>query len=321
MNVRAKKLKNEKAFETLGIKEVFLYKLRDLISGQAVTKEPPHIPDFNLLETVKPFGSVGSYFMGIFSNTKEEKVFVKTWRGNHKDLNYLTLINEISFYKFFEKMSISQIKTPKIRAIHNKSSELSVVYEYIEGKKLEESSTELKLKTYWAVISFLDNISADKNLLINFPKRTYFSYLVTFLLILPLALINYPSKAAKLISSGILFTKLITIKNNFLPLSLCHRDLNMRNILISNNTSYLIDFQYTLLTLKEFEIASTIRSHIREKEFLEKMLAKVRNSNSFNTQILRQMLIYYAIMGLCDKRFRKERVEDFFDCLNLASNI
>src|SRR6266550_875013 len=90
-----------------------------LISGRVIStvknrlprkqySTPRHIGKYILTQEVKKLNDFQDYAVGIYSY-KKEKVFIKTWLGKIKDLEYYLLLNEYINGIFFAQ---------KLQAIH-----------------------------------------------------------------------------------------------------------------------------------------------------------------------------------------------------------
>lgn len=184
---------------------------------------------------------------------------------NHADI--LKLLNVL--IKRTDKNKI--LSVPKIISVKETNKQLTITREYIDGDVIDEQAPELMNKALVKCITTLRLLSKKltNSELLDIPSRGKI-YTIAF----------FPVYCFKLIISDPIFilSNLDLISLFYLCylstpgtilLTISHRDLSPNNILVNNNRIFLIDFETTLLSEPETDIA------IATMYFSKKMKLKI----------------------------------------------
>lgn len=132
-----------------------------VIKSQPITL-PKRIGRYKLFHEVKKDTPIKNYAIGIYRLGKS-KVFIKTWKGNLKNVNYYLLVNEYLINKILYEKLINNRKrnekytlgTPKVIDIIKSKNSLSVLQMVWNTWEIckhlyEKSLFKIRLKTEYA---------------------------------------------------------------------------------------------------------------------------------------------------------------------------
>lgn len=259
-----------------------------LFKKNRITDETPkQIGEYRLVSEMKEDADFKHLAVGIYDNTFNKRVFIKTWIGKVKDLNYYSLLNEYLvndlLYKKISRTTFGdKIRTPKaIELIKNKNS-LSLVFEFIDGKSLDKYPIGYQVETLAMLHNALLEISNtltenDKKTL---TKRTTGFYIFSLPFIAFLACVYNPRLTLKIIRS--VFTSSFSLGDfHKSKLALAHRDFHADNILILGNNIYLTDCERMALTSHFYDETLLFLEFQKEgvsTELLNRYGVMIRNS-------------------------------------------
>lgn len=295
---------------------------------------PRKIGDYILESNFQKLGSKNNYLLGIYKNSKNQKAFAKIWSGRFKDLNYYSLKNEIqvsqtlnSVIKRSRKLlpkSLKKMGIPVLISFEEKDDCLTVLTEYVEGELATSLSTNRKIDLYFKTVEFLKFLGSrltpvEKKLI---SKRTPLNFAMLYPLLITKAIFSHPRATFYILKGIPIFLQSLPVLFKEKQLTLSHRDLHFRNILISKEINYVIDLQFCAFTHPIHEITTTLRYRWgEEKNFCTRLLKEIIKINKENKQfqlLLRSLIINSATHGLTDKGFSKEKIDSWIDFLKFA---
>ncbi len=266
-----------------------------------------------------------NYVFALYSDKRAKYYFGKFWHKSMESSKRKYLINEINSLRYLDKHKTStlNVSIPKLKYTFVSDNLCFYLSAHIKGKDLLGLRAEKQIKHLEAAIDFLHRVKIKKREMKKINTRNPGFYLLSFPYLFVKSSLNYPKRIPLFLKSFIRFY----INSPSLygrKMVLNHRDLNLGNFIIKGKKTYIIDFQLFALTVPEFEYASILRSVIRNKnltgQFIELLKSKYTTSkDSLNS--LRAALIYYAMMGLIDRKFAKNRTEDFVSALYFSVTI
>lgn len=199
------------------------------------------------------------------------KVVVKSLSFKFKNLNHEKLINETNILKLFKGRSIETdtytVKFPKLYATNIGNNNIELIREYVRGKSLKEKSSSIKINALISSIQALREISKriDKKTYCKLPKKTLCIKLISIPYYLTRILITnkYPEfpylKTIVTLFKNVPFPMLL--KHN---LTLSHKDLRSRNIILEGKTVHLLDLEYMTLADKLTDLSIAVRVYYKE---------------------------------------------------------
>lgn len=245
------------------------------INRTSVNNEHPGYKFYKNTEAInfRPASSVG-----IFTNSRGKKVFIKDYGYNLQDLDFEYLHNEINTLKILSEggQSGQAVRTPQLIEAKDENGRISIIREYVSGKTLEKYSVKVKVELIIKVIRYLQTrtMSIPAPLLKSIGKRSHISAYLTF----PLYLLRAAWKEPRAI---MLFLKGWLIFQRYMPgcifqrvkYSLSHRDMSVDNILYDERKKQIILLDTECMVLADFliDIALLPRlfyQYLGAKEFL-----------------------------------------------------
>lgn len=237
--------------------------VQSLIKGHPDAVVPDKVDNYHLIRKLNKENVFNPYAVGLYQHKhKGEKVFIKTWNGNFKNLGYYFLINEYIaskiLYKKLESHSSTKksgIRTPKLIQYIVSEHSLSLVFEYVEGKTLTSYRQNEQVVVLSRVIKTLLEISdtltdQEKQRLSSRGKSFYILSLPVFTL---LTIISNP-RSYKVVSRAFiscLRTLKLLKKTN---LYIAHRDISLDNIIVSKQGIFIVDWEEMVLTVADYDI-------------------------------------------------------------------
>ncbi len=226
--------------------------------SENVNQPPKQVKKFQLKKNVNPNTQDRRFAVGIYVY-KNSKVFIKTWTGKMKNFDYYALQNEITankiLRKYIEKLKINHLFTvPKIIEIVESKNQLSIIFEYVDAKTIENISTKEQTKFIKQIIFGLDLISKnlskqDKKI---FPKRNLSWHVEIFLFKILKSNISIKNKlyVTKQILNSYINSQINPSQNN----CIAHGDLLPTNILVKKQKTFLVDLGHTAITFPQYDI-------------------------------------------------------------------
>lgn len=218
-----------------------------------------NINGYKLLTTIKKENGYMDCSVGCYTH-QGKKFFIKTFEADKNDYRYYFVINEWFISNVLYEMlksKKSQIMTPKPIRIISFDKSISLVYEFIEGKTLNQFSTSYQTKVFIQIISELKKISSSltKDEIKLIPKRSIIFYLIS-LPYLSLMTFFRTDRNLKLIIKAFLITlKLLLSQKINGKLILAHRDLKPHNGMIKESKIFLTDVGRMALTVPGYDLA------------------------------------------------------------------
>lgn len=266
---------------------------KSVVNKQRAGVAPQWIGKYKLMSPVKKENLFHEYSIGIY-NYKSDKVFIKTWTGFVKDFQYYELINEYFVNRLLYKKLNSRgyIKVPKAISYIDKKGSFSIVYEFVEGKKLSSFSIKKQVKIISQVLGALNSLyptftSKDSRFV---PKRTLNYYIPSLTFLIILTILSNLRDIKVVIRGYIDFLKHIKCVKKY-NIRLAHRDLSLHNVIVRGKYIFLIDCARVNLTYEGYDFAY-ISVNPRFK-IIEKEIAKKFNY-SINTFLENYILINQA---------------------------
>ena len=228
-------------------------------SKSGTSKTPLVVGKYILQSKIIKHQDYDYYGVGVYIYRKQ-KVFIKTWTGNRKDMRYYGLVSQYIFAQILEGVMKRQKKItihfPKVLAIVETQKQLSVIFEYIEGVNLKTFTVKKQSQAIRTVINDLTSLSQDLTL----AEKKYFQTrsILFYSCLLPVftgILLFTASRHRKDVIRAFLkcihyFPEIWNAK-----LVLAHRDLYPENIIMDNGTIYLLDTENMALTLPGYDYA------------------------------------------------------------------
>lgn len=250
-----------------------------------------------------------NFFTGIYTNNNN-KVFIKTWRGKIKDINYFLLVNEyIVGVILSEKMRDFSKKTtitfPRIVDCFVTTDTFSIIYEYIPGVLLNEFSKTKQTRVLSSAIRLFSDISEtlkkeDKKYI---SQRSYLFYFISFPLIVTAVLLLNREKWKIIMSS--FWESIDSIPSvRYAGLMLAHRDLNPNNIMLDKDRAYILDCERIVLTVPYFDtihiLIARANRHIKHN-----LYTHFQRSSAFPNDFLKNYICLHYILSLHHMREAK----------------
>lgn len=296
---------------------------------------PKSVGNFAFIERFKKETIILPVFQyGIYENNNGQRALAKYWQGKSKNLAYFTLKNEINIYKTLNHVQsklrgkipkeLKSISIPQILLSEENNNSLIVLIEFIDNAKIAQNENpKNKIKIYLKVIDYLkflgDNLSEDEKSRISVRTSLNLVFLYPFILIK--SILTHPKNAADMLKASLVFLRSIPLllKDNRMTLS--HRDLRFKNILIKNKKIYLIDLEYCAFTNPFYELANSFHSYWKENKF-EKIFLNVlkrRFQKEPNFQpIFKGLLVDTVIHALNDNYYSERKIQKYINCLKFA---
>ena len=267
---------------------------------------PVKIGKYKLFYEIKKDTPIKNYAIGVYRLGKR-KVFIKTWKGNLKNVNYYLLLNEYLINKILDKKLINNLKQdekytfriPQVIDIIKSKNSLSIVFEYINGKTLTCFPVKEQAKILSKIFEKLENlsISLSEEEKKAFPKRTFLFYLISLPFLTFTNMLLNPRDSKVIFKAFIKFLTVL-LNVNRTKLTLAHRDLKPHNVIINGIDVFIIDSGRMVLTISGYDITYlSIEDNLQSVvEITSKRLGT--NINKFlENYILIQYCKWYGMPG------------------------
>ncbi len=290
-----------------------------LFANEKIVKAPIHIDRYSFVKVIQHEKGQDT-IVALYKDESGKKAVAKIWFGNYKNYSYYSLKNEYLSYASLHKIitrtkrilpaGLYKVKIPNLLLYEESENYLSILIEWIEGEVGSNLSDKNLLIAYTQVSSYLDFLTKHANAseLESISRRSGLHYLFLYPLTLVIAMIKHPEYAGEILR-GLL--KVIIKIPGFLKssnLAIVHRDLNFENILVNNDTIYLIDFQFLTLTYKASEFVNTLRycwDKNRLKTEIRELVATQYQDDYSVRNLFQPLSIIHATHGLIGSNFSK----------------
>lgn len=254
--------------------------LVSFVRSNIIKKKPVNaskqIKGYALLKEMNKNKNFRNFSIGIYGKNGK-KYFIKTWYGAVHDINYYLLLNEYIVSRILNsKNSILKdlnIRVPKVVDLEEGSTTLSVIFEYVNGTRLDLLSRNKQSQVLSKVLRSLNTIyeRLSENEKKLFMKKKNRSYLTALPEIAVLAIIFNPKYIFTIVKGVFESIRNYSVFSNY-GYSLAHRDLNLTNIIVNRNEIYLVDLERMAITSKYYDIGHL--DLIKELENIPKYIFK-----------------------------------------------
>lgn len=305
--------------------------LKSFFLGLCKKTKGYHIPEsvegYKLLSILREY----PYFVGIYGDEAGKKVIVKAWHGSYKNTHYYLLMHGIRMHTLFEKVlqrvelpeAIGEVRIPRLLYTRAEKERLIVIREYVEGispRFLSDSCR--KIGAYQHVVDFMHFLGAQLTTeeRRSIPVRTIGNLILIFPLIAAYACWKRP-KMAKEICRGVLgfFSSIPALVKNT-ELMLAHKDLHLNNIILNNDSVYVIDFDSCTFTNPMYEYVITLPIEWRDAEFRDALIRQIRKGRRFREPeaLFRGLALHRGIHGITGN-CKAATIDKFRDFLQYAA--
>lgn len=300
---------------------------------------PLEIGGYKFVEEFKPqTKAVTGFKIGIYEDADKNRAIAKIYYQASKNIEYYWLINEIKVYLGFNylyakygkqiKERFPDISVPRMIDCQINQDETILLTEFLEGENIENLSPKKEAVILNRVLEyfyFLGKFSNDKNLNKFFIKRGNCFYLMGASFYALKTIFRFPSLTLKIFSAYLFF--IFNFINLFKQrnISIVHRDLNLRNILMDkkNDKINIIDFGLTICSNRLFDmvavnkrafIVGELSEELKGKGFMQKIIKDEINFLNFKT-----LSAYLAIcvLAICPIEYK----EDSYNYLKYVLNL
>lgn len=203
---------------------------------------PSTIGKYRLSKTLI-FPDHNNFGLGIYRSGRNQ-YFVKSWHGKWHDINYFNLKNEINIIEELNILNTnSRFKIPTLIEVIESSDSLIVIYEYLVGKGLDQTTETNQLKVLKQVEKWIKSFSPSK---ISLHDQLYFklSLILSFLTLVVLE----PSQIPWLIKYFQIVWQEVSI-DQCVKAVFVHGDLKPDNIILTKQKIYVIDWENAHLSI------------------------------------------------------------------------
>lgn len=327
-------MKTTKPAPPLDMSRMLLISMRGAILKQFQRSRnyymPAMIGDFRFVSEINKEGTKKTFRVGIYQNHRGKKVIAKILFRPVKDYHYLTFKNEIGLYRVLNAVSqrlgankpvqFKQVSIPKLIAAFETHEMVVALIEYVEGKMATTISAKQKLVAYFAVSDYLGFLGSH----LTRNERTYVSmrsakhYIFLYPILLLKAVLTAPKATGPLLRGVPVFLRSIPALINSKQIKLVHRDLHFGNILVSDESTVLIDLQFCLFTYLLHELITTLRYRWKEDDFYKLFLSEIERRHGSSPQfetLFKGLSVNSITHGLTDNDFTKTTIIHWIDFL------
>jgi serine/threonine protein kinase len=220
---------------------------------------------YKLIKEIPNTNKDSEFNLSLYATDSGVQAVLKSWSGSMFWVSFFSLRNEIKFYKFISKINAtcgaSQeiIQTPKLLHVIEDDYSIGLLITYIQGTTNSQVSATEMLQDVDLVETYLKNLydarSKNQNG-IDLPIFTVWRMNILFICFWLKALFIHPSIVKYLFRVAFQYsTRMPLAIFTNLDSVLIHRDLTHTNIIFSNNSISLIDFEATLIAPRQLEYA------------------------------------------------------------------
>lgn len=296
---------------------------------------PDRIGDYKFVKEFAKQGLKKSFKLGIYKNSKGKKAIVKIWSGLAKDFHYYTFKNEIVMYKTLHRVldrigknipdKYKNVCIPKLIKVKEKRGSLLILLEFVDGDLAQDLTVSKKITAYFKVIDFIkflgNNLTEEEKK--NISRRNTLHYVFLYPLLLIKAIFTNPFAIKYLLAGVFVFCKSIPVLLKNTDVSLVHRDLHFRNILVNKKRTVLIDLQFCVFTQELYEHITTLRYRWMEDTLYKLLLKKIEKKYGYKRNfqtIFRGLSVLSVTHGLIDNKFTLVRRKKWVSFLGFVLN-
>ncbi len=257
--------------------------------------EPTYLPKkvgkYRFLKTLSikgfPFGT------GLYQDRFGNKVVIKIWDREQKDIYYFNLLHQIEVMKVITNVQnrlpekkLFGFSTPKFIDAKVYQNKAILIMENAAGKSMHTvQSAKVQFRIYKKCLKFLEilstNLTDEEKKIIT--TKNVWDFVFLYPLILPTAIFMQFKMIPTFISGTKTFFKGVFPLTKLKPDRLVHGDLHPDNILITKNNKFsLIDLENVRLCYPEYEPITTISLKGNSKEFKNLVIKEYLNQKRMN---------------------------------------
>lgn len=275
---------------------------KNSLFGESNPAKVTIIGNYQLKSSITKKYGFKNFFTGIYTYNNK-KVFIKTWSGKVKDINYYLLMNEYIIgitlkNKLHSLQTNNRITFPQILDYHKTQNSFSIIYDFISGKPLSSYNKSKQAAVLFKSLQLLSEISGklNKNEKENISKRSILFYYLSLPILTSCVLLSNRIHWKIIVISFLDSLKEIkSIKNT--GLMLAHRDLNPNNILIYKKTAYILDCERVILTVPCYDIVHMLVA--RGNKHIKNSLLKQFNKSKYTVStFLKNYICIHYIFSL-----------------------
>jgi len=277
---------------------------------------------------------LNSYALAIYSDSLGRKAIAKLWNGTAKDFLYYMLKNELKILKILsrvhERINDSlpsyyvNVHMPALFGDVETKNSLIILKEFVKGVSASSLGSTEKFSVYLKSNEFLqylgENLTEEEKK--NISYRSALDIVILYpALLLKALFVNY--KASWNLISGIpLFLKSVPIFLKRKSQLFGDRDLTLNNILVSEESIYLIDVQFGMFSEPLYDAIYRLCAQWDEENFRLLLLEHVKSfsekrGENFET-LIRGLMVHVATHSLTANDLSKQITKRNFAFLNLA---
>ncbi len=272
------------------------------------------------------------FVFALYENKKGEKALAKMWRGSIKEFVYYTLLNEIAVYKTLNKVlkrlaksipeEFKNIRIPKyIGAIQDKKS-LLILTEYIEEASADKIMSHNAFEICKKCADFLRFLGSKmtKKEKEGISRRTILDIFLLYPLLLIRTIIIRPRLFGTLIKGLPLVASSLPAFFKKREISLGHRDLQPKNILIAKGGIYIVDLQFCIFSYELYDLFTTLRACFNDKSFRNRIIREItrRLLQGEDKNWIQGLMIICATHGLSGNNLPKRIEKKYINFLYFA---
>ncbi|MBI1863722.1 phosphotransferase [Candidatus Woesebacteria bacterium] len=276
-------------------------------------KFPQKIKGFDFQKELIDKKSKHNFYFAIYKNGNKQAI-AKMFVGNKSDKSYKSLLHEAFVTKILESL------TPKVYCVIQKDEFFLILFEFINGNKLNKFSDSQKIKNYLNSVNNLRNtgskLNKENKRLIG--QRSSLFHIISYPYFVIMAIFSYPKYFLNIVSFIPIFLGSIIdlLKQNSLVLT--HGDLHDDNILITKRKTYLLDFGFSKFQHPSYEFIVTLSCLWDDKPFINGILNHLKNQK---VGLNKALSIKIVTQFLSDKNLSDKKVDNYISFLNFIKKI
>lgn len=264
-------------------------------------------PGYTLLKDLSALSDDKSSMIGIYThNETKKKVFIKKYIFDHKGLRYASLMNELAIMELLNGIHTISLERytfiiPECQKVITADNQITIICEYIEGKKLITYNNKTKIEVLKKILTSLYII--NDAIIAQIPKLPH-RYTTVMALTFPYFWLKTCLKDVSKMKRNIAFLKEFYV-NFFQTRSeknvygLIHRDLHSRNLLLNNTNIIITDWEGAVVTDVLYDLAMISRLYNEEldsKSMMELLSDQLHTAGEKKRYIY--LTLFYCIQTL-----------------------